>query len=65
MKIARYKGALEEWYVAHDTIGVYFMALFATAWAVLFPKSSLVWRVFPGLPPPPLALQAVLNYPDG
>jgi len=54
--IMPYKGQLEEWYVAHQGFCTYVACLFATAWAVLFPQSRLVWRLFPGLPAPPPAL---------
>lgn len=54
--IMPYKGRLEEWYVAHQGLGTYLACIFATAWVVAFPKSQLVWRMFPGLPKPPAAL---------
>ena len=54
--IMPYKGALEEWYVAHQGLGTYVLAIFVTAWVVLFPASRLAWRVFPGLPSAPPAL---------
>lgn len=54
--IMPYKGELEEWYVAHQGLRTYLMAIFATAWVVLFPDSALVWRLFPGLPTPPAEL---------
>lgn len=54
--IMPYKGKLEEWYVARQGLWTYLAAIFATAWVVVFPKSELVWRLFPGLPSPPAAL---------
>lgn len=54
--IMPYKGALEEWYVANQGLWTYLACIFVTAWVVLLPKSRLAWRVFPGLPEPPLAL---------
>lgn len=51
--IMPYKGRLEEWYVAHQGVRTYLAGIFATAWVVLFPKSQLVWKLFPGLPQPP------------
>ena len=54
--IMPYKGALEEWYVAHQGLGTYVLAIFVTAWVVLFPASRLAWRVFPDLPCVPTAL---------
>lgn len=51
--IAPYKGALEEWYVAHQGLSTYLLAIFGTAWVVAFPRSRLAWRLFKGLPSPP------------
>lgn len=50
MVILPYKGALEVWYQQHRNIYTDFMILFLTAWYVLFPKSKLVYKVFPSLP---------------
>ncbi|OQS38630.1 sugar transferase [Chromobacterium haemolyticum] len=61
--VAPYKGALEEWYVNNQNLITYFMAIFITVWAVLSPNSSIIWRVFRGLPSPPNELRTVLNYP--
>ncbi len=60
--IAPYKGALEEWYVVHQALWVYFMLIGLTVWVVLFPQSGLVWRVFASLPRPPEALAEVLGW---
>lgn len=54
--IMPYKGALEEWYVAHQGLSTYLAAIFVTAWVVLFPGSRLAWRVFAQLPPVPAEL---------
>ena len=54
--IMPYKGKLEEWYVANQGLRTYLAAIFATAWVVLFPKSDIVWKLFPGLPASPAAL---------
>lgn len=51
--IAPYKGAIEEWYVAHQAVRTYVLVIMLTAWVVLFPNSRAVWRAFPGLPPEP------------
>jgi lipopolysaccharide/colanic/teichoic acid biosynthesis glycosyltransferase len=48
--ILPYKGALELWYQQHQNFYTDFMLLFLTAWYVLFPKSKLVYKVFPSLP---------------
>lgn len=54
--IMPYKGKLEEWYVAHQGLLTYLAAIFATAWVVLFPRSTIVWGLFDGLPQPPSCL---------
>ncbi len=48
--ILPYKGALELWYQDHQSFYTDLMILFLTAWYILFPKSGLVYKVFPGLP---------------
>lgn len=48
--ILPYKGALEVWYQQHQNFFTDFMILFLTAWYVVFPKSSFVYKVFPSLP---------------
>lgn len=48
--ILPYKGALEVWYQQHRNFYTDFMILFLTGWYVLFPKSNLVYKVFPSLP---------------
>ena len=60
--IAPYKGALEEWFVSNRGLSVYFIVILATAWAVVFPKSDVAWRVFQELPEPPDDLKLALNY---
>lgn len=50
--IMPYKGALEEWYVANRGLGTYVLCILLTVWVVLFPRSRMVWRVFPTLPKP-------------
>ncbi|MCS4502488.1 sugar transferase [Arhodomonas aquaeolei] len=54
--IMPYKGELERWYVARRGVGLYFLLIGLTAWIVLFPRSGIVWRLFPGLPRPPREL---------
>ena len=48
--ILPYKGALEVWYQRHQNFYTDFMILFLTAWYVFFPKSKLVYKIFPSLP---------------
>lgn len=58
--IMPYKGKLEEWYVTHQGLWTYLVAIFVTAWVVLFPESRLAWRVFPQLPTVPVELAGVV-----
>lgn len=48
--IQPFKGDLEVWYHQNRNLWVDFLIIFLTAWVVLFPKSELVYRVFPTLP---------------
>ena len=43
-EIGPYKEKIEVWYVQHQTIATYFSMIFLTLWAVIFPKSALVWQ---------------------
>lgn len=51
--ILPYKGELELWYQEHLTFRTDFMLVFLTAWVILFPRSELVHKIFPGLPSRP------------
>lgn len=48
--IQPFKGNLEVWYYNHRSLWVDFMLIFLTVWVVLFPKSELMYKVFPTLP---------------
>jgi lipopolysaccharide/colanic/teichoic acid biosynthesis glycosyltransferase len=61
--IMPYKGALEEWYVLQQGLGLYLLLITLTIWVVVAPRSSIVWRVFPNLPAPPPELAAAVNWP--
>jgi len=58
--IAPYKGALEEWYVAHQGLRTYLLCIVITAWVVIFPKSSIVRKAFSDLPLPSAELAGVV-----
>ena len=60
--IAPYKGSLEEWYVCNKGMYIYFVAIFVTAWAVIFPNTIIAWKVFRELPEPPSELKQSLNF---
>lgn len=51
--IAPYKGALEIWYQEHLTFRTDMMLIFLTAWAIFFPDSELVYKIFRDLPDRP------------
>ena len=51
--IAPYKGALEEWYQRNISFSTDFKIIFLTAWAIIFPKTDLVYKWFPTLPQRP------------
>ena len=45
-----FKAELEIWYQKHASLYTDFMIIFLTAWAILFHKSELVFKVFKDLP---------------
>ena len=57
--ITPYKGDLEVWYAANQSIGLYFRILFLTAISIVAPGGNYL-EVFPGLPQPPAELRALL-----
>lgn len=61
--IAPYKGSLEEWFVSNKSLYVYFMCIFITCCAVIYPKTPIAWKVFKTLPKPPKELTRLLRYP--
>lgn len=60
--IMPYKALVEKWYVDHRSVKNYFLVIIITIWVILFPKSQVVWRAFPGLPQPPHELQELLSW---
>lgn len=48
--IAPYKGSLEMWYNKNKCIKVDFWIVFLTAWAIIFPKTQLQFKIFKNLP---------------
>ncbi len=62
--IAPYKGSLEEWFVLNKGMHIYFLAIFITIWAVIFPNTKIAWKVFKDLPEPPAKLKKALNFAD-
>ena len=60
--ITPYKGELEKWFSQNQSLYLYFLLIFLTAWVVFFPKSGIVWKVFSSLPTPPDKIQKLLNF---
>ena len=60
--ISPYKGELEQWFTANNSIVTYFKLIFLTVWVVLFPKSDIVWRALKGLPVPSSKISEAINY---
>jgi lipopolysaccharide/colanic/teichoic acid biosynthesis glycosyltransferase len=58
--ITPYKGALELWYVRHQSIGLDLLLIFMTIGVVLFPESRLHFKTLKTLPEPPAALKGYL-----
>ena len=56
-EIAPYKGTVEEWFVENQGLLLYLLLIGLTAWVVIFPKSKIVWQVFPSLPKPPPSIK--------
>lgn len=54
--IIPHKCNLEQWYVKNQSLQLYFMVIFATAWVVFFPQSRIADVLFKGLPKAPMEL---------
>lgn len=63
--IMPYKGKLEEWYIARQSLYLYFMSIWLTIHAVVVSDSDKVWRALPDLPPPPPELAEAVNWRPG
>lgn len=48
--IIPYKAQLEEWYVRNRSTMTDFKIIFLTAWAIVFPSSTMHFKFFPDLP---------------
>ena len=51
--IAPYKALLEQWFVKNQGVVTYFLLICLTIYYVLRPKSNMLFRLLPTLPPPP------------
>lgn len=54
--IIPHKSNLELWYVENQSLKLYLLLIFATAWVILFPSSKIAQTLFQGLPTPPREL---------
>ena len=60
--ISPYKGELEKWFVVNKSLSIYFKVIFVTILVVLYPSTTLVWKLFKDLPVPPIDLKKSLKY---
>ena len=60
--ISPYKGKLQCWFIDNKSFLLYLALILITAWIVVFPKSKIIWKIFPELPSPPKNLIEFLNY---
>lgn len=60
--IMPYKGALEEWYVARQSLELYLKCILLSIWVAFRRQSPAIWGVFKDLPVPPDELLEALNY---
>jgi lipopolysaccharide/colanic/teichoic acid biosynthesis glycosyltransferase len=58
--ITPYKAMLESWYVDHNNLFNYFAIIFVTVIVVLNTQSNIWAKVFSGIPPVPIELQAFI-----
>ena len=49
-KITPYKASVEKWYIKNRSTKVDLIIIFLTAWAIIFKKSNLIFRIFKDLP---------------
>ena len=54
--IIPYKSDLELWFLENNTLWLYIKIIFVTAWVVAFPSSTIVDKVFKGIPSLPDSL---------
>jgi len=54
--IATYKGELEMWYEHNRSLWVDISLFFLTVWAIIFPRTHLIFRLFASIPQRPLSL---------
>ncbi len=54
--ITPHKSELELWFVENTTLWLYIKIIFVTAWVVVFPSSTIVEKVFDGIPSLPDSL---------
>ena len=55
--IIPYKSDLELWFLENNTLWLYIKIIFVTAWAVVFPSTTIVDKAFDGIPGLPDSLK--------
>jgi lipopolysaccharide/colanic/teichoic acid biosynthesis glycosyltransferase len=45
-----FKGQVEKWYQENQSFYTDFICIFLTAWVIIFPQSTLIYKVFPSIP---------------
>lgn len=58
--IMAYKGLLEQWYVKHNSISLYFVLIFFTLIALVSKSSAFLFRLYPSLPIVPSSLASFI-----
>ena len=56
-KIAPYKAEVEIWYYQNRSVFIDLKLIFLTAWVIIFPNSSVVYKLFKSLPEKPSHLK--------
>jgi len=61
-EIAPFKGQLESWFVKNYSIKIYFLLILLTIVVVIFPRTNIVWKIFPSLPIPSISDKNIYNF---
>lgn len=61
-EIAPFKGQLESWFVKNYSLKIYFLLILLTIVVVIFPRTSIVWKIFPSLPIPSISDKNIYNF---
>ncbi len=61
-EIAPFKGQLESWFVKNYSLKIYFLLILLTIVVVIFPRTNIVWKIFPSLPIPSISDKNIYNF---